>query len=158
MRGQTNSLAGQVSCLEMHKDGSFGMRTLKYGIGFDEATPSNLVLVDKDLNTEDPALFPNFAIRFHIHIYQARPDVRCIVHTHPPGVNALGLAAKDLEADHMDSLGLFQQVAGRWGVIRLYGVFIREGGIDLVNIVTIFNPPIRIQLLSIHGPVFRSTY
>jgi len=108
-QGQTNSLAGQISCREPDtEDGQFRMTAQKYGIGFDEVKSSELVLVNKDIETVDGEGFPNYAIRFHIHVYLARPDVKCIVHTHPPNLNALGLIGGGLVADHMDQIALFE--------------------------------------------------
>ena len=46
---------------------------------------------------------PNPAVRFHVWIYGARPDVQCIVHTHPPFASALSMVGKRLAVAHMDS-------------------------------------------------------
>lgn len=108
-QGQTNSLAGQISCREPDtEDGQFRMIAQRYGIGFDEVKASELLLVNQDVETVEGEGFPNYAIRFHAHVYKARPDVKCIVHTHPPFLNALGLIGGGLIADHMDQIALFE--------------------------------------------------
>jgi len=108
-QGQTNSLAGQISCREPDTaDGQFRMTAQRYGIGFDEVKSSELLLVNKDVETIEGEGFPNYAIRFHAHVYLSRPEVRCIVHTHPPYINALGLVGGGLIADHMDQIALFE--------------------------------------------------
>jgi len=108
-QGQTNSLAGQISCREPDtEDGQFRMTAQRYGIGFDEVKSSELLLVNKDVETVEGEGFPNYAIRFHSHVYMARPDVKCIVHTHPPYLNALGLVGGGLIADHMDQIALYE--------------------------------------------------
>eukprot|EP00397_Hematodinium_sp_SG-2012_P041281 GEMP01045425.1.p1 GENE.GEMP01045425.1~~GEMP01045425.1.p1 ORF type:complete len:335 (+),score=57.26 GEMP01045425.1:35-1006(+) len=112
-QGHTNSLAGQASFLQSLDP--FRMMTLKYGLGFDECNSNDMIVVDENIETVAKAptrSFPNYAIRFHVHIYRARPDARCIIHTHPPHVNALALTGEQpMQAEHMDVMGLYEHVA-----------------------------------------------
>jgi len=111
-QGHANSLAGQLSCREPDaENGEFRMIAQRYGIGFDEVKASELLLVDGDVQTLEGEGFPNYAIRFHTHVYKSRPDVKCIVHAHPPHLNAIGLIGGGITADHMDQIALFQDVA-----------------------------------------------
>lgn len=109
--GHTNSLAGQVSCIE--STSPFAMHTIPYGYGFDEIRPEDVILVDGNLNIigEEDERFPNYAIRFHKHIYEARDDVKCIIHTHPQWTNVLGLRSKAPFVEHMDVMGLYDDIA-----------------------------------------------
>src|SRR3546814_73976 len=45
----------------------------------------------------------NPAVRFHFWVYRRRPDVNCIVHTHPPYVSALSMTGRALSISHMDA-------------------------------------------------------
>ena len=77
--------------------------TLKFGVGADEATPADLILVDDDLRPLDGVSLPNPAVRFHLWVYRVRPDVQSIVHTHPPAVTALSMTGQRLAVAHMDA-------------------------------------------------------
>src|SRR3546814_17947066 len=45
----------------------------------------------------------NPAVLFHFWVYRRRPDVNCIVHTHPPYVSALSMTGRALSISHMDA-------------------------------------------------------
>jgi L-fuculose-phosphate aldolase len=79
-QGHDSGLAGQITA---RVEGANGFVTQRLGLGFDEITASNLLVVDEDLNIIEGDGMPNPANRFHAWIYRARPDVRCIIHTHP---------------------------------------------------------------------------
>ena len=72
--------------------------TLQFGYGFDEATAERMVLVDEDLKPLSGGR-PNPGVRFHVWIYNKRPDVQAIVHTHAPHASALAATGKAAE-DH----------------------------------------------------------
>jgi len=101
--GHESGLAGQVTALG-EQPGSWW--TLKFGLGFEQAEPGNMVLVDEDLQ---PVLGKgaggraNPGVRFHIWIYRNRPDVKAIVHTHAPYASALAATGQPLRTIHMDS-------------------------------------------------------
>jgi ribulose-5-phosphate 4-epimerase/fuculose-1-phosphate aldolase len=62
------------------------------GLMFDEITASNLLKVDLDGNVLEPSEYePIYAgIVIHGAIYQARPDVECVIHTHTEADIAVG--------------------------------------------------------------------
>jgi len=94
-----SGLAGQVTA-RAEKPGTWW--TLKFGYGFDEATAARMVLVDEDLKPLSGGR-PNPGVRFHVWIYNKRPDVQAIVHTHAPHASALAATGKPLKTIHMDS-------------------------------------------------------
>jgi L-fuculose-phosphate aldolase len=53
---------------------------------------------------------PNPATRFHLWVYNSRPDVNAIVHTHPPAASALAAAECPLVVAHMDATPLFEDL------------------------------------------------
>ncbi len=95
-----SGLAGQLT-VRGAAPGTYWM--LRFGLGFDEAKPGNMLLVDDDLNVLEGEGMPNPSNRFHLWIYRARPDVNCIVHTHPPYCSALSMIGVPLAVSHMDT-------------------------------------------------------
>ena len=97
--GHESGLAGQVTA-RGEKPGTWW--TLKFGLGFEEATAERMVLVDEDLKPLSGGR-ANPGVRFHIWIYRKRPDVKAIVHTHAPYASALAATGRPLKTIHMDS-------------------------------------------------------
>ncbi|GAA4290502.1 aldolase [Mycobacterium paraffinicum] len=106
--GHDSGLAGQITA-RAEADGTY--YTQRLGLGFDEITDANLLLVDEDLNVLDGNGIPNPANRFHSWIYRARPDVQCIVHTHPFHVATLSMLEVPLVVSHMDTTPLYDDCA-----------------------------------------------
>jgi L-fuculose-phosphate aldolase len=105
--GHESGLAGQVTARGADPGtGASTFWTLQFGYGFDEATPERMVLVDEDLRPLKGGR-PNPGVRFHVWIYRKRPDVRAIIHTHPPHASALAATGKPLAIAHMDSSMLY---------------------------------------------------
>ncbi|MCV9996188.1 aldolase [Paeniglutamicibacter sp. ZC-3] len=106
--GHDSGLAGQITA-RAEQPGTY--YTQQLGLGFDEITEDNLLLVDEDLNVLEGSGMANPANRFHSWIYRARPDVQCIVHTHPFHVTALSMLATPLVVSHMDIAPLYDDCA-----------------------------------------------
>jgi L-fuculose-phosphate aldolase len=106
--GHDSGLAGQITARAEHP-GTF--YTQQLGLGFDEITDTNLLLVDEDLTVLSGDGMANPANRFHSWIYRARPDVQCIVHTHPFHVAALSMLEVPLVVSHMDLTPLYDDCA-----------------------------------------------
>lgn len=106
--GHDSGLAGQITA-RADEPGTY--YTQRLGLGFDEITAANLLLVDEDLNVLDGDGMANPANRFHSWIYRARPDVGCIVHTHPFHVAALSMLEVPLMVSQMDIAPLYDDCA-----------------------------------------------
>ncbi|REE92534.1 aldolase [Cupriavidus plantarum] len=113
MTEQEAGLAGQIS-VRSERPGAYW--TLRFGLGFDEATPQDFIEVDRDLNTLTGDGMPNPATRFHLWVYDARPDVNAIIHTHSPWASALAAARQPLVIAQMDMTPLHDDCAflGEW--------------------------------------------
>lgn len=99
-QGHATGLAGQVSL----RDGdSTRMLTLRLGTGLEEASTDSLLLIDETLQTLEGSGRPNPGTRFHAWIYQRHPQVRAIVHTHPPAISAFSMLGIPLPVAHMDA-------------------------------------------------------
>ena len=106
--GHESGLAGQMT-MRGPRPNTYWM--LSFGLGFDEAMASNIVLCDDDLNLLEGEGFVNPSNRFHLWIYRHRPQVNAIVHTHPPYCSALSLVGEPLKAAHMDTSLFHDDVA-----------------------------------------------
>ena len=106
--GHDSGLAGQITARTPEPGRYY---TQRLGLGFDEITASNLLVVDEDLRVQEGGGMPNPANRFHSWIYRARPDVNCIIHTHPLHVASLSMLEVPLEVSHMDNCTLYDDVA-----------------------------------------------
>jgi L-fuculose-phosphate aldolase len=117
--GHASGLAGQVS---VRADVPGRWWTLPLGLGFDEATAGRCILVDADLRVVEGEGMPNPAIRFHLWIYRSRPEVDCIVHTHPPFASALSMVGKPLVVAHMDAAVFHDDCAYRSILLAHHGM------------------------------------
>lgn len=106
--GHDSGLAGQITA-RGDKPGTY--YTQQMGVGFDEITVSNILIVDEDLNVLDGEGMPNPANRFHSWVYRAREDVNCIVHTHPLYTASLSMLETPLQVSHMDNCSLYDDCA-----------------------------------------------
>jgi L-fuculose-phosphate aldolase len=105
--GQGNGIAGQIS--GRLEDFSFWTQT--FGLGFEEARASNQIRISPNLEVLEGAGRPNPANRFHSYIYQRRPDVCAIVHTHAPHAMALSMIGAPLVASCMETIAIWNDVA-----------------------------------------------
>ena len=106
--GHESALAGQITA-RGERPGTYWM--LSFGLGFDEARSSKIVLVDDDLNLIAGDGMVNPSNRFHLWIYRHRPEVTAIVHTHPPYCAALSMTGEPLIAAHMDTAMFYDDCA-----------------------------------------------
>jgi L-fuculose-phosphate aldolase len=107
-KGHDSGLAGQITCRADKPDTFI---TQRLGLGFDEITTQNLLTVDQDLTPLDGEGMANPANRFHTWVYKERPDVNCIIHTHPTHIAALSMLAIPLEISQMDTSCLYDDCA-----------------------------------------------
>ncbi|WJY41578.1 aldolase [Streptomyces sp. P9-2B-2] len=107
-RGHDSGLAGQITARGQEPATYY---TQRLGLGFDEITEDNLLLVDEDLTVLDGDGMPNPANRFHSWIYRAREDVNCIIHTHSLHTAALAMLEVPLVVSQMDATPLYDDCA-----------------------------------------------
>ena len=108
-----SGLAGQITA---RGEAPGTMWTARFGLGFEEVRARDFLLVDEDLNVVRGEGMANPSNRFHLWIYRARPDVHCVVHTHPPHCSALSMIGVPLHAAHMDTALFYDDCAWleRW--------------------------------------------
>ncbi len=108
MEGHDSGLAGQLTA-RGPRPGTYYM--MRFGLGLDEISAANLLLVDDDLNVLEGEGMPNPSNRFHLWIYRARAAIGSIMHTHPPHVSALSMIGTPLVASHMDTTLFYEDCA-----------------------------------------------
>ena len=106
--GHDSGLAGQITA-RAERPGTY--LTQRLGLGFDEISAGNLLLVNEDLDVLQGDGMANPANRFHSWLYRERPDVQCIIHTHATHTAALSMLEVPLEISHMDNCVLYDDVA-----------------------------------------------
>ncbi len=81
MTEQEAGLAGQIS-VRSERPGAYW--TLRFGLGFDEATPDDFIEVDRDLNTLTGDGMPNPRHAFpSVGVRRARTSTRSSIRTRP---------------------------------------------------------------------------
>ncbi|WP_439892931.1 aldolase (plasmid) [Ralstonia sp. 25C] len=106
--GHDSGLSGQITAIAEEPATYY---TQRLGLGFNEISAKNLLLVDEDLNVLRGEGMANPANRFHSWVYRARPDVQCIVHTHAVHTSTLSMLEVPLEVAHMDNCVIYDDVA-----------------------------------------------
>jgi ribulose-5-phosphate 4-epimerase/fuculose-1-phosphate aldolase len=94
----TNPRSQASSRRARKKHGTYWM--LRFGVGFDEARPGNILLTDGDLNVLAGDGVCNPGNRFHLWIYRERAEINAIVHTHAPNASALSMIGEPLIVAH----------------------------------------------------------
>lgn len=106
--GHSLTLAGQITARSGEADGFW---TTSFATGFADATAHSILKVDSMMQRSEGEGVPNPGVRFHAWIYRARPEVGCIVHTHPPFAAALSMTGEALVPAHMDAMMFFEDCA-----------------------------------------------
>jgi len=100
MEGQGDFNLGHVSALD--DDGRIWIKPA--GIGQEEITAQDVIRIDHEGKVQEGSRKPHGELPIHIGIYDARPDVRAIVHTHPMYAIAFGATGKKLQMLCHDSI------------------------------------------------------
>lgn len=106
--GHARTLAGQIT-LRAEPSDTFWTTPFEAGLG--GTTVGNLVRIDGEMRPVAGKDLPNPAVRFHLWIYAARPELNCIVHTHPPNCSALSMLGQPLSVAHMDAMMFHEDCA-----------------------------------------------
>jgi len=79
-----------------------GMLITPSAVPYDGMDPDDLVLMELDgvVRSAPSGRLPSTEWRMHAGILRARPDVRAIVHAHPPWATALSCLRRDIPAFH----------------------------------------------------------
>jgi len=92
--GQSSGIAGHLTA---RLPGARTFWSHRWGLGFDEVAAGDLIEADFELATVSGEGRVNPTLNIHTQIYEARPDVGCIIHTHGRHALALGATGATLE-------------------------------------------------------------
>ena len=106
--GHARNLAGQITA-RAQAPGTYW--TTNFAAGLAGTTAGNLVRMDGEMKVVEGEGIPNPGVRFHLWIYGVRPEVNCIVHTHPPYTSALSMVGEPLRVAHMDAMTFYEDCA-----------------------------------------------
>lgn len=68
------------------------------GVAKCDLRPSDLVVIDERGKPASARVRPSTELSMHLHIYAERPDVRAVVHAHPPIATAFAVAGETFDA------------------------------------------------------------
>jgi L-fuculose-phosphate aldolase len=100
------------ACVRMNalgiNQGTSGNISLRHGEGmlitptsvpYDEMQPEQIVFMDFD-GGFSPGPKPSSEWRFHLDILRARPEIKAVVHAHPPYATTLAIMGREIPAVH----------------------------------------------------------
>lgn len=87
IEGHWDNILGHVSA---RIPGENAMLMKPHSFGFEEIKPYHIIKVDFDGNKIEGDYERHSEVFIHTEIYKARPDVNCVVHSHPPYATAFG--------------------------------------------------------------------
>ena len=85
--GHWDNILGHVS-VRIPKEDKILMKP--HGFGFEEIRPQHPIVCDLNGKRVEGKYERHSEIFIHTEIYKARPDVNCVVHSHPPYATAFG--------------------------------------------------------------------
>lgn len=140
--GMTTTSGGNLSILEDGGD----LWITPAGVDKGSLTPRDIMRVTPDGRVHGPHR-PSVELPFHQWIYQRRPDLRAVVHAHPPALVAFSLVRKIPDTSLVPNM---HQVCGEVGLAE-YGL---PGSADLgAKIAKVFARGCNAAVLENHGAV-----
>lgn len=94
--GQGDFTRGHISVRVPGKSPLFYMKP--HGVGLDEITPDNILTIGLDGEVVAGKARRHSEVYIHSEIYKVRPDVHCVIHTHPPYTVALSSSGRPIRA------------------------------------------------------------
>src|SRR5215213_9240329 len=99
MHGHGDYTLGHVSV----RDGDL-VHMKRNGIGLEEVAPADVLTIDLDGNRVAGEGRIHLEAALHTEVYRARPDVRSVVHAHPPYATAFGCTDAELALLNHDAV------------------------------------------------------
>lgn len=82
-----------------------------HSLGLDEITPENVLTIDLDGKFVAGSARRHSEVYIHSEIFKVRPDVNCVIHTHPPYAVALSATGRPMRGYSQPS-ALFHEALG----------------------------------------------
>ena len=93
MEGHTDTIYGHVSA---RVEGAAQVWMKPATLGLEEVRPHDVLRLDLDGNTLAGVLPRHSEWPIHTEIYRQRPEIQCVIHTHPPYATAFSAVAEPL--------------------------------------------------------------
>lgn len=94
-----NNLVKMTSGNVSGRDPETGLVVIKpSGVSFEELRPEHMVVVDMDCRVVEGNLKPSTDTDTHLYVYQHRPDVFGMVHTHSPYASSFAVLGQSIPA------------------------------------------------------------
>jgi L-fuculose-phosphate aldolase len=143
--GQDDFTRGHISVRVPGEPKLFFMKP--HSMGLDEITMQNILTIDLEGNVVAGTARRHSEVYIHSEIFKARPDVNCVIHTHPPYAVALSSTGRPMRA-YSQPGALFRDNLGSYtDTINL--IRTRAMGAGVAKALG----PRRAVLLKSHGPV-----
>jgi L-fuculose-phosphate aldolase len=143
--GQDVFTRGHISFRLPDDPGLFFMKA--HSLGLDEITPRNILTVDLEGNVVAGTARRHSEVYIHSEILKARPDVNCVIHTHPAYSIAFSATGRPLKAYSQPGALFFEEVGAYTDTIALIRTHAMGAGVARAL------GPRRAVLLKNHGPV-----
>jgi L-fuculose-phosphate aldolase len=130
--GQDDFTRGHISFRLPDDPGLFFMKA--HSIGLDEITMQNILTIDLEGNVVAGTARRHSEVYIHSEIFKARPDINCVIHTHPTYSIALSATGRGLRCfsqpgamfhealgTYTDTIALIRSHAMGAGVARTLG-------------------------------------
>lgn len=141
--GQDDFTRGHISCRLPDNPSQFFMKP--HSIGLDEITLENILTIDLEGNVVAGTARRHSEVFIHSEIFKMRPDVHCVIHTHPPYSVALSATDRPMRC-YSQPGALFYEALGVYAdTINL--IRSHEMGADVAKALG----PHRAVLLKNHG-------
>jgi L-fuculose-phosphate aldolase len=140
-QGQDDFTRGHISFRLPDNPGLFFMKA--HSIGLDEITMQNILTIDLEGNVVAGTARRHSEVYIHSEIFKGRPDINCVIHTHPTYTIALSATGRPLKCysqpgalfydalgTYDDTINLIRTHAMGAGVARALG---RGRGVLLKN-------------------------
>jgi L-fuculose-phosphate aldolase len=131
-QGQDDFTRGHISFRLPDDPGLFFMKA--HSIGLDEITMANILTIDLEGNVVAGTARRHSEVYIHSEIFKVRPDVNCVIHTHPTYATALSATTRSLKTysqpgalfyealgNYADTINLIRSHAMGAGVARALG-------------------------------------
>lgn len=107
--GQDDFTRGHISCRLPDNPSRFFMKP--HSLGLDEITLENILTIDLDGNVVSGIARRHSEVYIHSEIFKLRPDVHCVIHTHPSYSVALSATDRPMRCYSQPS-ALFYEALG----------------------------------------------
>jgi L-fuculose-phosphate aldolase len=146
--GQDDFTRGHISIRLPDDPSRFYMKA--HSLGLDEITMDNILTIDLEGNVVAGTARRHSEVYIHSEIFKVRPDVQCVIHTHPTYATALSATGRPMKAYSQagalfrDDIGLYDDTinlirthAMGAGVARALGphraVLLKNHGVVMVG-------------------------